>query len=164
MSLSTTKCDSGHQLHAEIRLPGPLDQVFEFFSDAYNLQDITPKYLSFEILTPRPVEMKAGALIDYRLQLRGIPIRWRTKISVWEPPYRFVDEQIRGPYKTWHHEHTFEDLGEETLVRDKVHYVSPLAFITHPLMVTRDVRKIFEYRGHRLREIFAASRSEKVRG
>ena len=156
MKLTIAKCGCGHELLTEIRLPAALDHVFAFFSDAHNLQDITPDYLNFEILTPRPIEMKPGALIDYRLRLRGIPIRWRTKISCWEPPYRFIDEQIRGPYKIWQHEHTFEDLGDQTLVRDRVHYLSPLSFITHPLMVTRDVRQIFEYRGQRLRAIFAA--------
>ena len=160
MTIQLTKLDGksgrkGHELLAEIELPGSLSQVFEFFADAYNLQQITPTYLSFEILTPRPIEMKPGALIDYKLKLRGFPIRWQTKISSWEPPYRFVDEQLRGPYKIWHHEHTFEELGDATRVRDRVHYLGPLAFVTHPLIVNRDVRNIFEYRSRRLREIFS---------
>lgn len=154
MNISIEKAARGHELLSEITLPGSLENVFDFFSDAYNLQQITPPYLNFEILTSRPIKMATGTLIDYKLRLRGIPIRWRTRISTWEPPFRFVDEQLKGPYKIWRHEHTFEAQGNSTLARDRVHYVSPLAFITHPLMVTRDVKRIFEYRSAKLKSIF----------
>lgn len=128
------------------RLPGTPEQVFPFFADAHNLEAITPPWLRFTVLTPRPIAMKAGAIIEYRLRWRVVPIRWRTRITVWEPSRRFVDEQIRGPYRLWHHEHIFEPDGRFTLMHDRVHYRAPLAFVAHPLIVTRDVARIFAYR------------------
>ena len=98
--------------------------------------------------------MRVGALIDYKLRIRGVPIRWRTKISAWEPPMRFVDEQIRGPYRLWVHEHTFEERDGGTIVRDHVRYAVPFDFLAHPLLVRRDVERIFAYRAERLRELF----------
>ena len=135
-------------------LPLPLEDLFPFFAEAHNLQRITPDWLRFEVLTPDPVEMKVGALIDYGLRWRGLPIRWRTEIAAWEPPHRFVDRQIRGPYRLWHHEHLFEQTPEGTLAIDVVDYRAPLAFLSHPLMVDRDVARIFDYRQQVLREIF----------
>ena len=101
------------RLESQIVLPVRRDQIFEFFSDATQLQAITPPWLHFSIETPTPIRMFPGTLIDYRLRLRGIPIRWRTRITDWQPPHQFVDEQIRGPYRLWRHTHTFEDLGQE---------------------------------------------------
>jgi hypothetical protein len=98
--------------------------------------------------------MRVGALIDYRLRWRGVPIRWRTEIEVWEPPYRFVDRQLRGPYRLWHHEHRFEEHEDGTLVTDIVDYRAPFAFLAHPFMVDRDVARIFDYRHEALRGIF----------
>jgi ligand-binding SRPBCC domain-containing protein len=102
-----------------------------------------------------PIEMKAGALIDYKLRVRGFPIRWRTKITAWEPPIRFEDEQIRGPYRLWVHEHEFEVRDGGTLVRDRVRYAVWFDFLVHELLVRRDVARIFTYRTERLRQRFA---------
>src|SRR5579871_5848818 len=94
-----------HEFHGEQFLPRPLEEVFPFFADAGNLPILTPPWLHFHILTTRPIEMRRGALIDYRLRIHGLPIRWQSEIVEWDPPHRFVDEQRRGPYRLWHHEH-----------------------------------------------------------
>ncbi len=146
-----------YQLECELLLPGTPAQVFPFFADAFNLQQITPPWLHFQVLTPAPIAMAPGTLIDYRLKLHGLPLRWRTRISVWEPPFRFIDEQIRGPYRRWIHEHTFEPVGTQTRCRDRVSYAVPGGALVHRLFVQRDVQRIFDYRQQRLRELFAAS-------
>ena len=122
-----------HYLEFETKLYAPLEEVFEFFSNAQNLNKVTPTVVKFSMLTPMPIDMHVGALIDYRIKLSGIPFFWRTQISVWEPNIRFVDEQIKGPYVFWRHEHTFEDKGEYVLMKDKLHYLSPGWFL-EPLM------------------------------
>jgi ligand-binding SRPBCC domain-containing protein len=137
-----------HVLKRELRIAAPLDRVFAFFAEAENLARITPPELGFQIVTPRPIEMGRGTLIDYTIGLWGIPMRWRTLISVWDPPRRFVDEQLRGPYRQWIHTHSFEADGEATIVRDEVRYVLPLGFLgqlVHPL-IRRQLRRIFDYR------------------
>ena len=139
-------------LRNEVWLPRPIDEVFEFFSDAYNLEALTPPILRFEVLTPAPTRMAVGTLIDYKLRLRGIPVRWQSEITVWEPPHRFVDEQRRGPYSMWVHEHTFEKKDGGTLAKDNVNYAVPGGALVNRLFVARDVRKIFEYRTERLLE------------
>ena len=116
--------DSGYWLRAEMLVEQPLETVFEFFADAKQLERITPPILNFKILTPMPVEIKAGLLLDYQISIHKVPIKWRTEIAVWEPPYRFVDRQLKGPYHLWHHEHTFEETENGTLVKDKVIYLS----------------------------------------
>ena len=126
-------------------MPVPLDAAFAFFADAWNLQRITPPWLHFRILTPPPVEMREGLFLDYRIALHGLPMRWRTRIDVWEPGVRFVDRQVRGPYRVWRHEHTFEAVSGGTLVRDHVAFLPPLAWLTGR-WVARDVARIFEYR------------------
>lgn len=133
-------------IDAEQFVPRPVPEVFAFFAEAQNLQTITPHWLHFEILTPLPIEMKQGTLIDYRLRLRGLPIRWRTKIAAWEPPSRFVDLQQRGPYLLWEHEHTFEPRDGGTLVRDHVDYRVFGGVLVNRLFVRRDVQTIFSYR------------------
>jgi ligand-binding SRPBCC domain-containing protein len=141
-----------HDLRTRARLPRPRPEVFAFFADAGNLQDITPLWLHFRILTPPPIEMKAGAVLDYRLRLHGIPLSWKTEITAWDPPHRFVDEQIRGPYRLWIHEHTFEEDGDGTVVSDHVRYAVPFGTLANWLLVRRDLRAIFQYREERLKE------------
>ena len=108
--------------HSELWLPRRLDEVFPFFAEARNLESITPPWLNFKVLTPAPVVMRAGTLIDYRIRFHGIPIRWRTEIVKWDAPHSFVDMQLRGPYTLWHHTHTFEERGGGTLCIDDVRY------------------------------------------
>jgi ligand-binding SRPBCC domain-containing protein len=143
-----------HEFSSEIWLPLPPEEIFPFFADAANLDAITPPWLSFRIATPPPITMREGALIDYRLKVRGIPLGWRTRINVWEPPHRFEDEQLRGPYRQWIHEHTFEASNGGTLARDIVRYAVPLDFLLHKLMVKRDIAQIFQYRTDSLRKLF----------
>ena len=139
---------------SELWLPRPREEVFAFFSDAANLDAITPPWVKFQTITPGPIEMRAGTLIDHRLRIRGFPIRWRTKITAWEPPARFVDEQIRGPYRLWVHEHLFEERDGGTLVSDRVRYAVRFDFIVHPLLVQRDVERIFAWRTECLKRRF----------
>jgi ligand-binding SRPBCC domain-containing protein len=138
---------------SELWLPRPREEVFNFFGDALNLQAITPEFLNFVVLTPAPIVMRAGTLIDYKLRVRGIPLRWRTLISAWEPPFRFMDEQLRGPYRQWIHEHTFEECDGGTLARDVVRYSVFGGALVDRLFVRRDVEKIFAYREKRLKEL-----------
>ena len=147
-----------YRLCAEIKLSAPLNAVFGFFSHAENLEVLTPPLLKFEIQRDQPVSMRTGALIDYRLRVHGIPIKWQSEITVWEPPYRFVDEQRKGPYRLWIHKHTFEMAGEKTLVKDEVRYEVPGGSLIHTLFVRPDLKKIFNYRHEKLLSLF----SEKV--
>lgn len=144
----------GYRLHAEMTVDLPIEQVFEFFADAQQLERITPPWLNFKILTPMPVEIQQGSLLDYRIKLHQIPIRWRTEICVWEPPFRFVDQQLRGPYKRWYHEHTFKEVDGKTLVIDDVHYIPRGGRLLHRLMVRPDLERIFAYRQEQLAIIF----------
>lgn len=143
-----------YRLRAEIWLPRRREEIFDFFADAVNLETITPPLLRFQVETPRPIAMHVGSLIDYRLRLHGFPIRWRTEITGWEPPFRFVDEQVRGPYRFWRHRHTFVDHEGGTLVTDEVDYAVPGGGLVHALAVKGDIRKIFEYRERRMIELF----------
>lgn len=142
---------------SETWLARPRAEVFEFFADAANLERLTPPWLGFEILTPRPIAMRVGALIDYRLRVHGVPLRWRTEITEWQPPLRFVDEQLRGPYRLWHHTHTFTAEGGGTTVHDRVRYAVLGGVLVQKLLVERDVRTIFAYREKVLRELFPPS-------
>ena len=141
-------------LRSRVRLFGSLDEVFAFFSDARNLERLTPALLKFQILTPGPIEMGEGTLIDYKLKVHHVPIRWRTRISSWEPPNRFEDIQERGPYKQWIHEHRFLDEGNTTLMQDTVRYRVLGGALIHGLVVKRDVLKIFRYREEVFKEFF----------
>lgn len=139
---------------AELWLPRAPAEIFPFFGDARNLQAITPAWLDFQVVTPGPILMQAGTLIDYRLRVHGVPLRWRTRINAWEPPHRFVDEQLRGPYRQWVHEHTFVAQHGGTLARDVVRYAVPGGALVNWLFVRRDVVRIFAHRQAKLREHF----------
>ena len=135
-------------------LAQPLTEVFDFFSDAHNLAAITPPWLHFEILTPAPIKMEVGTRIDYRLKLRGIPIRWQSEITEWNPPYAFVDEQRRGPYRLWRHTHTFDEVKGGVVVGDTVEYAVWGNELIGRLFVRPDIEKIFAYRSEQLDELF----------
>jgi ligand-binding SRPBCC domain-containing protein len=132
-------------------------EVFEFFSRAENLERITPPSLRFRILTPQPIEMRSGTLIDYELRLWGVPFRWRTLIESYEPESSFVDVQLKGPYRVWRHTHTFSDHTDGTLIRDRVEYELPfgvLGELPHRLFVRRQVEQIFRHRRAVIDELF----------
>ncbi|HEY5430776.1 MAG TPA: SRPBCC family protein [Solirubrobacteraceae bacterium] len=138
-----------HRLQRHQRLDHPLDTVFEFFVRAHNLERLTPPWLRFALVTPDPIEMRVGTRIEYRLHVHRVPFRWVSRIEEWDPGRSFVDRQLRGPYALWHHRHVFERDGDGTIVRDEVHYAMPLGRVgelAHPLLVRRDVRRIFDYR------------------
>ncbi len=135
-------------------LPRPRGDVFPFFADAANLERITPPWLGFRILTPTPVEIRRGALIDYRIRLHGVPLRWRTEIAEWEPPFRFVDTQLRGPYRLWVHTHTFTEVPGGTLCEDEIRYAVPGGRLIDALFVRREVERIFAYRRATLAALF----------
>jgi ligand-binding SRPBCC domain-containing protein len=127
----------------------PVGEAFDFFADAFNLEAITPPWLRFRILTPRPIEMSEGALIDYRLSLHGVPCRWHTRIDTWMPGRRFADRQISGPFSVWEHTHTFESGHGGTLIRDLVVYrmpLGPLGEIARRALIGGDLERIFDYR------------------
>ncbi|MEP7147846.1 MAG: SRPBCC family protein [Acidobacteriota bacterium] len=139
-----------HILKREITIDLPIATVFEFFSQASNLEKITPPDLGFNIVTPQPIEMRDGAIIEYRIKLHGFPMNWRTLISKWDPPNEFVDEQLSGPYKQWIHRHTFTALDEnKTLIEDEVRYrlpFEPLGDVAN-FFVDRQLKYVFDFRG-----------------
>jgi ligand-binding SRPBCC domain-containing protein len=128
--------------------------VFAFFSDAQNLDLITPPWLHFRTSTPGSRDMGPGMVMNHRLRLHGFPLRWRSNITTWDPPARFVDEQVRGPYRLWIHEHRFEEQNGGTLVHDHVRYAVLFDFFIHGLFIRPDIERIFAYREKKLREIF----------
>ena len=132
----------------------PLTEVFSFFSNAHNLAVITPPQLHLEVLTPAPIEMFVGTLIDYRLKLHGIPLRWQTEITEWNPPHGFVDIQRRGPYRLWQHTHTFEETEKGVVVGDSVVYAVWGNRLIDKFFVRPDIEKIFAYRTEQLNGIF----------
>lgn len=139
----------------------PLDEVFEFFSDASNLAVITPPDMGFRVLTPLPIKMAEGTQIDYRVRALGLPLRWRTVIDVWEPGRRFVDSQVRGPYSCWWHEHRFVAAGDSCEMFDTVYYTPPfsvLGDIAQRVVIARELRRIFTFRAAVIRSRYPASR------
>jgi len=138
-----------HRLQREQLLPRRIEEVIAFFAEARNLERITPPWLVFRVLTPEPIEMRVGILIDYRLRVHGIPLNWTTRIEQWDPGAGFVDRQIAGPYRLWHHRHTFRAQGDSTVVTDVVDYAlpfGPLGELAHRLLVRRDLERIFAHR------------------
>ena len=146
-----------HKFQTELWLPLPPAKLFSFFADAANLDAITPPWLHFHIVTPPPIAMREGELIDYRLRVHGLPLRWRTRINAWQPPHRFEDQQIRGPYRQWIHEHTFEARDGGTLTRDRVRYATPCDWLVHRWLVRSDIERIFHYRSEKLKQLFPPS-------
>ena len=154
-SLEITRDEKiGYRLIAQQWFDLPVAEIFPFFSDAMQLETITPPLLHFSVETPQPITISQGAVLDYRLRLRGIPIRWRSEICVWDPPRRFVDQQLRGPYKKWYHDHVFEEIDGRTLVTDNVHYIPRGGWLIHRFFVKPDLERIFRFRQNKLREIF----------
>jgi ligand-binding SRPBCC domain-containing protein len=138
-----------HVLKRELTLEVPRDEVFAFFADAGNLERITPPELGFNIITAQPIRMQKGTLIDYSLRIRGVPVKWRTEITMWDPPNEFVDTQLRGPYTQWIHRHRFsEPTPGLTHIEDEVRYrlpLEPFGDLVH-FLIERELDRIFEYR------------------
>jgi ligand-binding SRPBCC domain-containing protein len=140
---------SVHVLEREQLVSAPVADVFSFFAQARNLEAITPPWLRFEVVGPEPIPMGRGTLIDYRLRLHGVPVRWTSRIEEWEEGRAFVDRQLRGPYRLWHHRHEFVACGDATVVRDRVRYALPLGrlgALAHAAFVRRDLDRIFDFR------------------
>jgi ligand-binding SRPBCC domain-containing protein len=142
---------STYILERSQRVEVPIERAFDFYGDFANLEPLTPPWLHFEVTTPGEVKFRPGTLLDYRLRLHGVPLRWQTRIETWEPPTGFVDTQVKGPYSRWEHTHMFERDGDgATVIRDRVRYaipLGPLGALAHRLFVRRDLERIFDYRG-----------------
>jgi ligand-binding SRPBCC domain-containing protein len=147
---------NAHTLTAALWLPQRRDEVFSFFADPFNLEAITPPWLKFAVVTPAPIAMRTGTLIDYRLRVHGLSLRWQSELTVWDPPLRFVDEQRRGPYRRWVHTHSFEEQDGGTICRDAVEYAVPGGRFINWLLVRRDVRRIFTHRQETIHRRFHA--------
>ncbi|GAB4175444.1 MAG: SRPBCC family protein [Calditrichia bacterium] len=153
-----------HIYQNEIFLPATLEQAFAFFQNVQNLAKITPPWVHFEIITPPPLDIYEGREYEYKLKVNGIPMHWKTLISVWEPPHRFVDVQLKGPYKTWVHEHSFFERENGVLMIDTVRYQLPLGFIgelIHIMQVKKFIKQIFEYRNQIISAVFSGDVKEK---
>ena len=149
------------QFESKLWLNRPRDGVFKFFSDALNLEEITPPWLRFRVVSKLPI-MTRGAEIEYGLRIHGVPARWRSRITVWDPPCRFVDEQVRGPYRVWIHEHRFVEESDGTRCEDSVRYVPLGGALVNKLFVERDIQKIFAFRSDRLQKIFAEASARSL--
>ncbi|MEM0982345.1 MAG: SRPBCC family protein [Planctomycetota bacterium] len=166
--VQVTRHGKGWVLTASQWLPRSMDEVWPFFADAHNLEELTPPILNFQILTPKPIDMHQGTLIDYRIKIRGIPVNWKTEIERWDPPSAdrpdaaFIDNQIKGPYTRWNHLHTFEPKDGGTLCGDRVEYEVPgwfLAPVVNAIAVQKDVEKIFAYRARKMAELFGTPKA-----
>ena len=148
-----------HLLERSQRVEVPVERAFSFYADGANLGPLTPPWLHFRLLNRQPLTLEAGALLDYRLRLHGVPSRWQTRIEIWEPPHRFFDTQARGPYALWEHSHEFESAGEDAaVIHDRVRYavpLGPIGALAHRLFVRRDLERIFDYRRDRTAALIA---------
>jgi ligand-binding SRPBCC domain-containing protein len=153
-----------HELQREQWIPASLERVVAFFSDAGKLDLLTPPWVGFQVLTPLPIAMRADVRIEYRIRLAGVPVRWRTRITEWDPPRGFVDVQERGPYALWEHTHRFRPCGNGVLMEDRVRYALPFGLLgaaVHRLAVQAALASIFDFRFTRIRELFPfAGRAE----
>jgi ligand-binding SRPBCC domain-containing protein len=150
---------STYMLDREQWVPRPIEEVFAFFSNAANLELLTPPWLKFHIVTPQPITMAPGTLIEYRIHWHFVRLRWVTEIVEWTPPTRFVDVELRGPYKLWHHTHSFTSERGGTTIRDQIRYalpLGPIGALANRLAVCRDLERIFDYRVERVREQFGS--------
>jgi ligand-binding SRPBCC domain-containing protein len=145
----------GSRMETSQFLPAAREKIFTFFSNAFSLQDLTPSWLDFRVLAAYPIHIRKGTLIDYRLSLHGVALRWQSRIEVWEPPCRFVDLQIRGPYRHWRHEHVFEEAEHGTICRDIVDYAVPGGQMIERLFVRPDLKRIFAFRQRKLGQLFS---------
>jgi ligand-binding SRPBCC domain-containing protein len=146
-------------LQREQRIPRPIEEVFAFFADARNLEAITPVWLGFRILSPEPIALRAGTQILYRLRWHGLPLRWATTIESWNPPTEFIDMQAQGPYRHWHHTHSFQPVEGGTLMRDLVRYALPfglLGRLAHAWLVKSELKAVFDYRAAKVSDILGA--------
>lgn len=158
--ISHTRLGGGtHRLETETWFPLCVRDVFPFFTDVENLERITPPELGFRVLTPTPVEIEQGSLFDYQLRLWSVPFAWRSRISVWDPPHRFADEQLRGPYHTWFHEHVFARADGGTTMTDRVTYRLPGHPVAAPLLplVRRQLERIFRFRADTIARLVGGS-------
>lgn len=141
------------------RVELPIVETFELFADAFNLEALTPPLLRFRVVTPPPIEIGVGTLIEYRLRLHRVPVRWQTRIEAWDPPHQFIDNQLRGPYRLWHHTHRFEPDGGATLIHDRVRYrigFGPLGAVADRLLVRGDLERIFDFRREAIANLIEA--------
>ena len=149
---------SEHIIKRDLVIDLPRIFVFKFFADAGNLERITPPELGFNITSLQPIDLRKGSLIDYKLKIRGLPVKWRTEISHWDPPREFIDRQLKGPYKQWIHRHTFKELGEnKTLIEDEVRYrlpMEPFGDLVH-FLIQRELNYIFDFRTKAVAEILS---------
>lgn len=150
------------RLTTSLLVPRPHAEVFTFFAEAGNLQRITPPWVDFRIVTPPPIEMRAGTLIDYRLKVHGVPVGWRTEITVWDPPHQFVDVQLKGPYRRWVHTHRFRAVAGGTQVDDEVDFTVPGGWLVERLFVARDLRAIFQHRQRAILDVFGITPTAPV--
>ncbi len=142
-------------------MPVNIGKVFQFFCDVKNLQRITPPGLNFKILTPLQVEILDGTMIDYQMSLFKIPFLWRSKISLWNPPFEFMDTQLKGPYNMWEHTHRFYEENGKTTIEDNVIYRLPLwpvGEVAYPV-VRAQLNRIFDYRLATIKQIFLSGNS-----
>jgi ligand-binding SRPBCC domain-containing protein len=144
----------GSRMETSQFVPERREIIFKFFSNVFGLQELTPSWVNFQVLSAHPIDIRKGTIIDCRLCLHRVAIRWQSRIEVWEPPCRFVDLQVRGPYRYWHHEHVFEPANGGTICRDIVDYVVRGGWIIDRLFVRSDLKRIFEFRQRKLGQLF----------